>query len=607
MADEVTTSMEVARDSGGKKTGLKVVGKAKPPEVKSVARPSFVNYGVPTNVEGKVLPAGVWEHNLKQSRDGTEGHPVNYRICDPLYVVCETQETETGSVGRLIRFKYRGKWIEFIVMMGQLASGNEVIEMLMGAGLSVEYKHRRKILDYLASHHDMEKNLEMTQKNGWHGSGSFVLQANVLGAPVVMYQADPREAKIFTTHGTFEGWKKEVASLCVGNPVLILSVCCALTGPLLKILGIVGGGFHLMGDSSTGKTLCLFVAASAWGEPVPGKFATSWNSTKNGYEIAAYTRNETVLIVDEAGQADPRDIEAISYAWANGGGKSRMQENIKGRPVMTWRLFFLSSGERPLSEHAEMSGKRAHAGAMLRAVSINAGTRGPYKAFDDAHGMTGEAFHRQLSVANSKHYGHAGPALVNAIIAGNGQDDIPGLYSTLRKNFGEGNAQSSRVADRFCMVATAGEYAISKGILPWRKGTAMHACKKLFDEWQTTVGTANTEDRQILQGISDFIAAHGDSRFSSIRDIRENPPIVHNRAGFYDQSPGNASRLYLFFSPALLEAAKGFGKDRIILALRTAGAIEAEKSGKGHQVQRRLPGGNRAWFYVIDPEKLHIN
>ena len=83
--------------------------------------------------------------------------------------------------------------------------------------------------------------------------------------------------------------------------------------------------------------------------------------------------------------------------------------------------------------------------------------------------------------------------------------------------------------------------------------------------------------------------------------------MVHNRAGYYTQEPGSYHRIYLFSSPAIKEAARGFSKDRILLALHNAGAIQTggrEKGGKGYQVQYRLPGGNRAWFYAVDPERL---
>ncbi|MDO8907326.1 MAG: hypothetical protein Q7W55_02375 [Pseudohongiella sp.] len=271
-----------------------------------------------------------------------------------------------------------------------------------------------------------------------------------------------------------------------------------------------------------------------------------------------------------------------------------------------WRLFFLSSGERPLTEHAALSGNPAHAGAELRMVDINAGTR-KFRAFDNTHEMTGEAFHRALSVAVTNSFGQAGPALIEALLKGKDKEEIPALYGTLRLHFDSGSAQAGRVADRFCAVATAGEYAIGKGVLPWRKGTVLSACKKLFGEWLETVGNGNSEDRQILQGIADFIAAHGDSRFSSLREVGDSPRSVHNRAGYYDQPLGVGDRVYFFTLPAIKEAAKGFSKERILLALKNASAIEAGEVSTGNkwnQVQKRLPGGGRGWFYQVNPEKL---
>ena len=326
-------------------------------------------------------------------------------------------------------------------------------------------------------------------------------------------------------------------------------------------------------------------------------------------EIEASARNETVLLLDEIKRADPRYIQEMAYSLANGMGKGTMNAERQARHKLVWLLFFLSSGERPLTEHAALSGNPAHAGAELRMVDINAGTRN-FRAFDDTHGMTGEAFHRALSVAVMGNYGQAGPALVEILIQERSEDEIPSLYGKLREHFDSDSAQSGRVADRFCAVATAGEYAIAKGLLPWRKGTALNACKKLFAEWLDSVGNGNTEDRQILQGIADFIDAHGDSRFSSIREMGDNPRVVYHRAGYYDQSTANLSRNYLFTLNALREAAKGFTKDRILLALKTANAIQSDDGGKGnkgYQVQRRTPGGSRAWFYVIDPEKLQTN
>ncbi|MBN0588692.1 RNA helicase, partial [Pseudomonas aeruginosa] len=100
----------------------------------------------------------------------------------------------------------------------------------------------------------------------------------------------------------------------------------------------------------------------------------------------------------------PKRVQEMAYLIANGTGRSTMTREREGRAKLTWRVLALSSGERSLSEHAAMGGNGAHAGAELRLVDVNAGTR-PFRAFDNVHGMTGQEFHRRLTDAVTQHYG----------------------------------------------------------------------------------------------------------------------------------------------------------------------------------------------------------
>ncbi|MBN0734908.1 RNA helicase, partial [Pseudomonas aeruginosa] len=104
-------------------------------------------------------------------------------------------------------------------------------------------------------------------------------------------------------------------------------------------------------------------------------------------------------------RADPKRVQEMAYLIANGTGRSTMTRERESRARLDWRILALSSGERSLSEHAAISGNSAHAGAELRLVDVNAGTR-PFRAFDDVHGMSGQQFHRCLSDAVMQHYGH---------------------------------------------------------------------------------------------------------------------------------------------------------------------------------------------------------
>lgn len=583
-----------------KHADLSLVGDPKAPVPDKLDRPRFAVYEHACTIEGKAYKAGTWYHSVKQSGPEEKAIPVDHWICAPLNVEAETVNSEDGSIGRLLSFYYRGRRIEWVMPMESLAGkADEVMKALMRQGLAIEYHQRRHIAPYLASHHAPDLVIATTTKPGWHESGAFVLPSRVIGGDNVRFQDSGRAANIFTCKGSLSGWQTEIAARCLGNPVLILSVCCALAGPLLAKVGVNGGGIHLVGDSSSGKSLAQLLAASIWGNP--GTFAASWDVSKGGVEIEAASRNDTVLILDEIKRADPKRVQEMAYAIANGMGKSTMTREREGRAKLTWRVLALSSGERSLSEHAAIGGNGAHAGAELRMVDVNAGTR-THRAFDDVHGMTGQEFHRVLNDAVTQHYGHLGPTFVEALIEQ--PKDLYGAFTQVRDAFETKSSQAGRVADRFAIMALAGELAIEHNLVGWPTGSATHACLLLFNEWLARMGDGNAEDRQILRGIADFIALHGDSRFSDVRAEHANL-TVRERAGFYEVN--DDKRLYLFNTPALLEAASGFGKERIVRTLVGAGAlakVDEETKGSRRAKKYRTPGGGSSRFYVIDPDLL---
>lgn len=580
---------------------LALVGAAQAP---APERPRFAVYTKATTFEGKAYRPGTWLHGIKHNNTDGKGIPFDCWICAPLSILAETVNTEDGSIGRLLSFEHRGRVVEWVMPMESLAGkGDDVLKALMRQGLAIDYQQRRHIPHYL-SDQQPARVIATTTRPGWHESGVFVLPGRVIGNGEVRFQDSGRAMNPFTTKGDRAGWDAEVGAFCLGNPVLIVSVCCALAGPLLARTGVHGGGLHLVGDSSSGKSLAQLVAASAWGNP--GIFAASWDQTRGGIEIEAASRNDTVLILDEIKRADPKRVQEMAYAIANGQGKGTMTREREARAKLAWRVLALSSGERSLSEHAAISGNPAHAGAELRLADVNAGTR-THRAFDDVHGLSGQEFHRRLSDAVARHYGHLGPAFVEQMLIQPQAAALPDAFAEMRATFTAQSAQAGRVADRFAVLALAGELAISWGLLSWPAGTAADACRRLFGEWLARMGDGNSEDRQILRGIADFIALHCDSRFSDIH-AEHACTTVRDRAGYYETVGLNKERrLFLLNRPALEEAAAGFGSDRIARALAEADALAKtdNEAGRSRRTKRcRVPGGGLARLYVIDPEKL---
>ena len=95
--------------------------------------------------------------------------------------------------------------------------------------------------------------------------------------------------------------------------------------------GYTGGGFHLIGTSSTGKTTALYVAGSVWGGRSNKGFLDTWKSTANGLEAVAQLHNHCLLLLDEINEVNPYEVGATVYALANGSGKSRMNKDTTSR------------------------------------------------------------------------------------------------------------------------------------------------------------------------------------------------------------------------------------------------------------------------------------
>ena len=121
---------------------------------------------------------------------------------------------------------------------------------------------------------------------------------------------------------------------------------------------------------------------------------------------------------------------------------------------------------------------------------------------------------------------------------------------------------------------------------------------ELFEVWRAGRGEGPSENRQILKSIADFIARHGDTRFSAATDLHGE---ARDRAGYWEDAPNG--RLFLFNRPGLEEAAKGYDLGRVVVALDSVGAIAKRDTGRA-QATKRLPDGTKPKLYFIDPTKL---
>ncbi|MFM0287894.1 DUF927 domain-containing protein [Paraburkholderia megapolitana] len=579
----------------------------------------------------EVKESGVWFHG--NDNRGQKLRP--HWICARLDVMAETRDENNNEWGYLLEFDDRdGKRKRWAVPARLFAGdGTELRSTLLSMGLKIGFTQvaRTQIANYIQTARTSAR-ARCAGRVGWHG-GAFVLPDRTIGDGLEMtiFQADAAIESQFKQGGQLADWKRELAAFCVGNSRLAFCVSTAFAGTLLRFSGQQSGGFHLMGDSTLGKTTALRVAASVFG----GRdYVRSWRATDNALELTAAQHCDTLLILDEIGQVDPKVVGDVVYMLANEAGKGRATRTAAAKPVLTWRLLFLSSGEKSLASLMTEANKSAMAGQDVRLATIPGDAGRGYGMFETLHDFASpKAFADHLSSAAGRFHGVAGIAflewaskrherLVDAL-----KTRIVPLVREWVPN--DAHSQVSRVATRFALVGIAGELASEAGITGWPEGTATAAAQASFKAWLAVRGgTGNAEHAAMLRQVRSFFEAHGDARFVWWhRALDDRKPNTMHRAGFKrmlsdGQHPISSNKdFYAAFGDAMgeesaagceieyyvlsevfrSEVCKGFDHKAVARLLVEVGALIPEGESRPDR-KERLPGMSAQRCYRFSPK-----
>ncbi|WP_164982754.1 DUF927 domain-containing protein [Leisingera sp. NJS204] len=204
---------------------------------------------------------------------------------------------------------------------------------------------------------------------GWHGN-SFALQQKNLrpdqSKTDLMIDMSVRQ-HFLAQSGKLEEWR-ELACYAESNSRACFAISAALAAPLLRLLDRQGGGFHLFGQSSRGKTTFLMLAGSVWGDGGTEGFVRNWRMTENGAEATLADHSDLLLPLDEMTAATPDLISSVNYLFANGYGKSRARRDGSARAALQTRIIVLSSGEQATTHQlgTGRSGTRMTGGHAVR-------------------------------------------------------------------------------------------------------------------------------------------------------------------------------------------------------------------------------------------------
>lgn len=565
-------------------------------------RPCFRVFEAWANAGGKKYRPGVWHFGLKAAKKPDDPPALTSQwVCSPLQIEAVTLDGNDASYGRLLVYENTsGRWHQWAMPMEMLrGAGDELRGELLHRGVEIDPQAGRNLLMSYVQSVKTRRRVRCASQVGWC-DGSFVLPDKVIGpaSADVIFQSEARNRDEFATAGSLESWRTDVSTKAVGNPLLMMALSVAFSGPVIALVHAESGGVHIVGDTSTGKTTLADAACSVWGGAA---YKRSWRATANGLEGAAVMFNDGLLCLDEISECDPREIGAIVYSLGNGQGKQRAERTGGARTVARWRCAVLSTGERTVATAMAEGGHRAKAGQAVRILDVPAARK--HGAFDALHGTpSGAALSDAIKTASSKHYGHAGRAFLERLTI-----DTRDHSATLERikrlpAFAPDDSDGlvRRGAARFASFALAGELATEYGLTGWSAGAAIDAVAECFAAWRATRGAGNTEARQVSDAVLSFIERNGDGRFSNASDTGDST-IVRDRAGWWRDE--GESRVYLFNADGLRESVKGFDFKAALDKLTQCGALpEAAADGKRTVVVRI--GGLVSRLYPVNAAKL---
>ena len=413
-----------------------------------------------------------------------------------------------------------------------LTDENASLRALVDRGLQITPRYKRDLARALISLQPAGR-VVLAQRNGWL-NGVYVLGEEAFGAKSSETIHNISVGDSGACAGTADEWRKRVAEPAIGNSRLILALCAAFAAPMLRQVETDGFGVHFSGESSTGKSSCLALAASVWGRSV-----TTWRATGNGLEALAVNANDSLLCLDELGEIDGREVGGVVYMLANGSPKARATRDGGARQRQDFRVLVLSTGEIGIQDKLQEEGRGVRlqrAGQAVRFLDVPADAGAEMGVLEDAHDVEPAAFVDNLKAACAEVHGVAGRRFLTEFVK-----DREGAIASFEKRrraflsaHSGASSQSHRALKHFAVLAASGELATEFGITGWPLGEAQASLARCFQAWDHLHGGPIVlEDRQAISLVRSYLGEHGQSRFSPDSDMSGSPlRPTHNRTGF---------------------------------------------------------------------------
>lgn len=545
-----------------------------------------------------------------------EGSGNKLFICTPLKVLGKLRSPDCTSWARLVELKAPdGVEKQVLINMRDCSGRGEAVRGMLsdhGVEFSTLPKAQNLFMEYLSASAPAGKLFLRISKIGWQDDTYVLPDVNFGESFGEDIYFESSLANLHQVAGSLDDWKENVGNYCRGNSLLVLLTSYALTGPLLRPCGFEGGGLHIYGSSSAGKSTAAHVAGSVCGGGGNKGFMRQWNSTHNAIENTAVLHDDNLLVLDEIGQASAETIAQIPYMLANGQGKARMRSDSSARHVQKWMLNFLSNGELTINDKIQETGKfTVHVGQGVRVIDLPIDGGVGLDLYEDKHGYEdGARLSDDLVRSCMQYYGSPLRAFLAAFCGSSIEEkkrNIELITGTaqifVQENSPAGaSGQVSRVCRKFGLIASAGEFAIECGILPYERGEVRTACERWFKIWLSRRDShGDLEVEKVLRRVRDHFAVESESRYVPVENAKTD---TRPRKAGYSWTTSRGKR-YLMLAAVADEILKGINRNVILNVMAKRGWLELK--GDGNIRNTKSICGDNYRGYVFIPKAWEDN
>jgi uncharacterized protein (DUF927 family) len=393
--------------AAGRKAGFPYFKKHYNNYYKKISSMSGSNMGIThySDFEGQdlVLETGEWKADdtgvYKQKGDTEIVACVHPILPKERYV-----DVDSGVEKLKIEYSPDGiGWRSMICEKKDISTANKIVDALSNYGVAVTSETARDLVKYLHDVESLNRSKIPEKKSigrlGWTENNGFSPYNDELVFDGDLTYKYLYESVVAT--GDYKVWKDEILKLRASESIPArIALASAFASVLVAPLNFLPFISHFWGDSGTGKTVMIMVAASVWADPEMGKYVSTFNSTDVALEVRCGFLNSLPMIMDELQMLKSNRWESADkmiYKLTQGAGKSRGQKQGGLQRLISWRNCIITTGEQPITE--DSSG----GGAINRVIDVNCENT---KIFESPKEL--------LSVIRTN-YGHAGKMFVEKL------------------------------------------------------------------------------------------------------------------------------------------------------------------------------------------------